>query len=110
MNPESENTCVELRAADCVCDPYFVLGLMIYSALEGIEGKLALPEKNSGTERLPSNLEEAASCTESSDFVKKYVPSNILDVLIDYSHEEWRVYSSAYDKDAFEEKHYFYSL
>ena len=110
MNPESDNSCVELRAADCVCDPYFVLGLMIYSALEGIEEKLPLPEKSNGSERLPSTLEEAVSCTESSDFVKKYVPANILEVLLNYSRDEWRRYSSSYDKEAFEEKQYFYSL
>ena len=110
MNPDSDNPCIELRAADCVCDPYFVLGLMIYSALDGIVEKLPLSEKNTGTERLPSTLEEAINCTESSEFVKKYVPSNILDVLLKFSHEEWAEYSSAYNKEAFEEKHYFYSL
>ena len=110
MNPESDNACVELRAADCVCNPYIVLGLMIYSALEGIEEKPSLPEKNTGSERLPSTLEEAVNCTETSDFVKKYVPANILEVLIGSSREEWRAYSSAYDKEAFEDKQYFYSL
>ena len=110
MNPDSDNACVELRAADCVCDPYFVLGLMIYSALEGIEEKLSLPEKNSGTERLPSTLDEAVTCTEGSEFVKKYVPANILEVLLKFSRDEWTEYSSAYNKEAFEEKQYFYSL
>ena len=110
MNPESNNASVELRAADCVCDPYFVLGLMIYSALEGIDEKLCLPEKNTGTERLPSTLEEAANFTENSMFVKNYVPANILEVLLDNSRKEWHEYSSAYDKEAFEEKYYFYSL
>ncbi|MBQ9898077.1 MAG: glutamine synthetase [Ruminococcus sp.] len=110
MNPDSDNVCVEVRAADCVCDPYFVLGLMIYSALEGIEHKLPLPAKNTGSERLPSTLEEAVSCTESSEFVRKYVPANILEVLLNHSREEWRSYSAAYDKGAFEDKQYFYSL
>ena len=110
MNPESDNACVELRAADCVCNPYLVLGLMIYSALEGIEEKLSLPEKNTGSERLPSTLDEAVNCAENSEFVKRYVPANILNVLMDHSREEWREYSSAYDKEAFEDKQYFYSL
>ncbi|WP_303838717.1 glutamine synthetase family protein [Ruminococcus flavefaciens] len=110
MNPDSDNACVELRAADCVCNPYLVLGLMIYSALEGIAAQLQLPEKNTGSERLPSTLEEAVSYAEGSEFVKKYVPENILKVLLDYSSEEWREYSSAYDKGAFEDKQYFYSL
>ena len=82
MSPDSDDVSVELRVADCVCDPYLVLGLMIYSALEGISSGAALPEKNTGSERLPVTLEAAADIAESSEFLKKYVPANILEVLI----------------------------
>ncbi|MBR6968936.1 MAG: glutamine synthetase [Ruminococcus sp.] len=110
MSPDSDDTSVELRAADCICDPYLVLGLMIYSALEGISSGAALPEKNSGSERLPETLEAAADIAEKSEFLKKYIPANILEVLISYSREEWREYSTAYDKEAFEDQKYFNSL
>jgi len=110
MSPESDDTSVELRAADCVCNPYLVLGMMIYSALEGMTSGAALPDKNSGTARLPENLEKAAEAAEASEFLKKYIPANILEVLIFRSREEWREYSSAYDKEAFEDKKYFSSL
>lgn len=110
MSPESDDTSVELRAADCVCNPYLVLGMMIYSALEGMTSGAALPDKNSGTARLPENLEKAAEAAEASEFLKKYIPANILEVLILHSREEWREYSSAYDKEAFEDKKYFSSL
>ena len=110
MSPDSVDTSVELRAADCVCNPYLVLGMMIYSALDGISAGAVLPEKNSGTERLPENLENAADISEKSEFVKKFIPENILEVLIRRSREEWREYSSAYDKEAFEDKKYFSSL
>jgi len=110
MSPESDDTSVELRAADCVCNPYLVLGMMIYSALEGMTSGAALPDKNSGTARLPENLEKAAEAAEASEFLKKYIPANILEVLILSSREEWREYSSAYDKEAFEDKKYFSSL
>ena len=110
MSPESDDTSVELRAADCVCNPYLVLGMMIYSALEGMTSGAALPDKNSGTARLPENLEKAAEAAEASEFLKKYIPANILEVLILRSREEWREYSSAYDKEAFEDKKYFSSL
>lgn len=110
MSPESDDTSVELRAADCVCNPYLVLGMMIYSALEGMTSGAALPDKNSGTARLPENLEKAAEAAEASEFLKKYIPANILEVLILHSREEWREYSSAYDKEAFENKKYFSSL
>ena len=110
MSPESDDTSVELRAADCVCNPYLVLGMMIYSALEGMTSGAALPDKNSGTARLPENLEKAAEAAEASEFLKKYIPATILEVLILSSREEWREYSSAYDKEAFEDKKYFSSL
>lgn len=38
---------VVLRASDCACNPYYVFGLMIYAALDGIENNLELPEENS---------------------------------------------------------------
>ena len=110
MNPDSDDVSVELRAADCVCDPYIVLGLMIYSALDGIASGAVIPEKNCGTERLPENLNAAADAAEHSEFLKKYIPGNILEVLIAHSREEWKEYTSAYDKGAFEDKKYFSSL
>lgn len=110
MNPDSDDTSVELRAADCVCDPYFVLGLMIYAALEGIASGAVLPEKNKGNDRLPETLEKAIEIAEKSDFLKKYIPENILEVLIRKSREDWKEYTSAYDKEAFFDKKYFYSL
>lgn len=110
MDAESVSSSIELRAADCVCDPYFVFGLMIYAALEGIEGKYELPEENSSSESLPSTLEEAVICAGASDFLKRYIPGSILDIVLEQGSSEWREYSSAYDKDAFEDKKYFYSL
>ena len=110
MNPDVDNTPVELRAADCVCDPYFVFGLMIYASLDGINCKMKLPAENSPTEHLPVSIDEAANRAEKSEFIKKYIPANVLEVLVKRSRDEWHEYSSAYDKDAFEEKKYFYSL
>ncbi len=110
MDAENEDSPVELRAADCVCNPYFAFGLMIYAALEGIAAKTQLPAENESRGRLPSSLEEAADCAEKSDFVKKYIPSNILETLIAHSRKEWKDYSTAYDKEAFEDNTYFYSL
>ncbi len=110
LDTDRNDAPVELRAADCVCNPYFVFGLMIYAALDGIEKKLALPEENVGEEYLPTDLSEAVECAEKSEFIRKYVPSNILEVLLRYCRDEWQEYSSADDKGAFEDKKYFYSL
>ena len=110
MDAESDDIPVELRAADCVCNPYFVFGLMIYAALEGIAENTALQTEKESSGRLPATLEEAADIAENSVFIAKYIPSNILETLISHSLLEWREYSTAYDKEAFEEQKYFYSL
>ena len=110
MAPDSEDTSVELRAADCVCNPYFAFGLMIYAALAGIAEKAQLPSENESRGRLPVSLEEAADCAENSDFIRKHIPENILETMISHSRNEWKEYSTAYDKEAFEEEKYFYSL
>lgn len=110
MSTDSNDSPVELRAADCVCNPYFVFGLMIYASLEGIAEKAPLPEENASSGRLPVSLEEAADCAEGSEFIGKYVPENILTAIITGSRKEWKEYSTAYDKDAFEKEKYFYSL
>ena len=110
MNPDSDETPVELRAADCVCNPYFVFGLMIYAALEGMTAKSQLAEENESKGRLPATLEEAADCAESSGFIGKYIPEKILGTLVSCGRNEWKDYSTAYDKEAFEDNTYFYSL
>ena len=110
MAPDTDDNSVELRAADCVCDPYFVFGLMIYAALDGIENGEKLPEKNTGSEKLPDSLGDAADIAENSVFLKKYMPESILEELVKHSRDEWKEYTSAYDKEAFEDKKYFYTL
>ena len=60
--------------------------------------------------RLPMSIDEAADCAESSEFIKKYIPANILEEVIAHSRMEWKEYSTAYDKDVFEKDKYFYSL
>ena len=110
MAPDTDDNSVELRAADCVCDPYFVFGLMIYAALDGIENGEKLPEKNTGSEKLPDSLGDAADIAENSVFLKKYMPESILEELVKHSRGEWKEYTSAYDKEAFEDKKYFYTL
>ena len=108
--PKSEELPVVLRAADCACNPYFVLGLMIYASLEGIGVGLELPEENSSSQLLPATLAEAAECAGQSVFLKRYVPENILSEVISSREAEWKEYSSSNDKEAFEEQKYFYSL
>jgi len=110
FDPGNSDTPVELRAADCVCDPYFAFGLIIYAALDGIKSKINLPEEDTAGDKLPEDLEEAVQCASESEFVKEHISANVLDVLLELSKNEWHEYFSAYDKEAFEDKKYFYSL
>lgn len=110
MSAENGEAPAELRSADCVCNPYYVFGLMIYASLDGIAEGAELPAENSNDSRLPDTLEEAADCAAGSGFIKKYVPDELLRVIISQGREEWKEYSSAYDKEAFEDKKYFYNL
>lgn len=101
-----------LRAADCVCNPYYVIGLMIYAALEGIESGLVLPEKKSceAYGSLPENLGEAVKYAEDSEFLKKYIPSDVFADIIAGRKKEWQEYNAAENKEEYEKCTYFYKL
>lgn len=115
LNIETEGEApIVLRAPDCVCNPCFVFGLLIYAALEGIENGLEMPEKfdaeSNNYDKLPTDIDEAAEIAENSEFLKRYVPESIIKLVIENAKNEWKEYSSEYDKELYEEKKYFYSL
>ncbi len=68
-----------LRAADCACNPYYVFGLLICAALEGLSEGLALPPENVGDIELPHDLAEAADCAEQSAFLHHHLPAAVLE-------------------------------
>ena len=82
----------ELRSPDPTANPYLAFALMIYAGLYGIDNKLYLPptadinfykantETLSNFEKLPETFSKACELAQQSDFIKKYVPANILDM------------------------------
>ncbi|MBP3743486.1 MAG: glutamine synthetase [Treponema sp.] len=77
-NPASQR--MEIRSADCECNIYLVLTLLINAALDGIKNKMQAPEeipggKNpadiNGIKLLPATLEEAKKIAEKSSFIKE---------------------------------------
>ena len=79
----------ELRSPDPSANPYLAFGLLIYAGLEGLENGLVPPtaietnlyadgEKNPSLAKLPSSLKDAAELAQTSEFIKKYVPEEIL--------------------------------
>ncbi|MCR5118386.1 MAG: glutamine synthetase family protein [Lachnospiraceae bacterium] len=72
-------TRAELRSPDACSNPYLVYALLIYAGLSGIERKLELPEEmDEKGASLPGSRKEAAKLALESDFVKEYVPEEII--------------------------------
>lgn len=81
----------ELRSPDPTANPYLAFTLMIYAALYGLQNKLDMPsatninfykadaETLTKFKKLPENLKDACKAAASS-FIKKYIPSTILDI------------------------------
>ena len=80
------NKRLELRSPDCLANTFLAYTLLIYAGLDGIEKYMTCMEptslnlfKETGEfDVLPQSLKEAKKLAKNSDFVKKYVPENIL--------------------------------
>lgn len=87
---EEERRRIELRSPDPSCNPYLAYTLLIYAGLSGIEENLepapsldmnlntADAAVTDGLARLPETLQAAAAVAERSEFVRKYVPEDII--------------------------------
>ena len=81
----------ELRSPDPLMNPYLGFALIIYAGLEGVLNKYNLrasvdADLNKADEallnkldKLPSSLKEAKEIAKNSDFIKKYIPKELLD-------------------------------
>lgn len=82
----ARNKRLELRSPDCLANTFLAYTLLIYAGLDGIEKHMTCMEptslnlfKETGEfDVLPQSLKEAKKLAKNSDFVKKYVPENIL--------------------------------
>lgn len=80
------NKRLELRSPDCLANTFLAYTLLTYAGLDGIEKHMTCMEptslnlfKETGEfDVLPQSLKEAKKLAKNSDFVKKYVPENIL--------------------------------
>ena len=81
----------ELRSPDSMTNPYLAFYLIIHACLEGIAGKLplpepanynalsALPEHTQGLARLPVSLSDARAVAKESAFLAAHMPARILE-------------------------------
>ena len=84
----------ELRSPDPTANPYLAFTLLIYAGLDGIRNKTALPEETNYNlykadeetlakfKKLPSGIESARKKAGESEFVKKYIPAEILNIYL----------------------------
>lgn len=81
----------ELRSPDPTANPYLAFALIIHAGLFGIENKLKLPEaadfnlfnedtNNSHFKELPADLISACKVAAASDFIKKHIPAQVMDI------------------------------
>ena len=86
---EGEFRRAELRSADPMANPYIAFALLIHAGLDGIKGRLNLPEPADinlytapqsvvdSYRRLPASLTEAAAAAAKSEFIAKHLPEAV---------------------------------
>ena len=70
----------ELRSPYASSNTYRIYALLIYAGLEGIANKQTLPEIMKEGAMLPSSKKEAIKFANESDFIKKYLPEDLIKV------------------------------
>jgi len=88
--PGSGRSRIEMRSPDANANPYLAYALIIYAGLEGIELGLTPPPsvdfdlftateaQLAGYKKLPDSLSKAVSAAKDSEFIKKYLPPQII--------------------------------
>lgn len=108
---------MELRSADCVCNPYLAFTLLIKAGIEGIEKKKKLSEIKYNNEdmeniMLPDNLNDALTLLKNSIFVKEALGEFIFEKFITEKEKEWESFISKNDNldevTSWEISNYFY--
>ncbi len=81
---------VKLRSSDSTVNPYLAFALLIYASLDGIKKQTEIPPVSnfdfdtadesvvSGYKKLPASFEEARSLAMNSEFIKEYVPDDLI--------------------------------
>lgn len=107
---------IEVRSADCCCNPYLSFRLLMAAGMDGIEQKLALDDALCITAaerirpKLPATLEEAYFLAKSSEFVTANLSEEIRRAFFRTIEQQLAMYAAAEDKEQFEEQQYFLSV
>lgn len=106
---------IEIRSADACCNPYITFKLILAAGIGGIQSQdcsLFESAMHNGSDSsllqpLPSSLDEAAETAKNSYFVKDTLSQEIRRNIFAQLDKQIQDYSSASDKDKFEEESYF---
>lgn len=71
-----------LHSSDCECNPYYVFGLLIYAALDGITQKMVLDSPVEKARVLPESLADSIETAKKSAFLHKYLQDVLLDEIL----------------------------
>ncbi|MEE3420276.1 MAG: glutamine synthetase family protein [Lachnospiraceae bacterium] len=97
---KGEHKRFELRSPDPEANPYLAFALLIYAGLEGIEQNMKLDEpvdrnlydiettEGLHLRRLPYTIEEAVRYAKQSEFIRRYLPEEIVESYCDPVHFE----------------------
>lgn len=115
----AEDTRMELRSPDPLCNPYIVFTLLLRAGLEGIKNNLPLrdaanfdfaaasDETKGKYAMLPKTLDNAIKAVLDSQFIAHNLPDEIIRETLDAKKYEWTRFEHAEDKDGFEHECYF---
>lgn len=106
---------IELRSADCCCNPYIAFRLLLAAGMDGISSQMPLEEslKLDGTEKtfptLPVTLDEAFELAKNSAFITENLSAEVLRNVYRNTELQLALYKAADDRAKFEEQQYFLS-
>lgn len=110
-----ESARIDIRSADCYCNPYLSFRLLLAAGIDGMNRKLTLSEDLLVTgepkkfQSLPATLREAYEIAKASVFIQENLPDEILRNFYQNIEKQLALYDAAEDKAIFEEQQYFLS-
>ena len=112
---DGEPARIEIRSADCCCNPYLSFRLLLAAGIDGIQNHLKLSDDLCVTAEkktfsaLPEKLWAAYEISRQSEFIKENLPEEIRRNFWRNVEKQLALYDAAEDKALFEEQQYFLS-
>ena len=110
-----ESAKIDIRSADCCCNPYISFRLLLAAGIDGMKKNLKLSENMLVTaeekqfETLPATLRKAYEIAKTSEFIQENLPEEIRRNFYQNIEKQLALYDVAEDKALFEEQQYFLS-